>query len=564
MPRTYPRIVFGLYAFELKQDATFSATDKQTFSNLTDLKKNTVTSKPYATYEPDYWLLDGNYKFKPNDNTHVGLWSLSQSNASGVFSVPPQLTITFGSVQSSDGLTLRFASASNDFADDIDVAYYNASNVLIRTDNYTPTSWEFSTGQAVASFKKIIVTFNSTNKAYRYLRLTGVDFGELIVFEGSDILEAQIVEEISPLSTELPVGTFDFTIFSNDEDFNIFNPAGVYTNLQENQPIDVYEFIDNEMVYVGQYFLKTWENVSEQKIKFTAVNQLGLLDKLPYYGTTLIQSARIDYIIDEIFINSNVSYEVDSELSTVYIQGKLDNGSYREVLQQALFAGNAFAKCSGSNIIEVIPSRLAADITDYDHIITTSGKGINSSLELKPIITGVEITGHSFSADILGVTFFDQILEAGEYIIVYSKPTIFTSATGCTILESGDNYNYIKINVASTGAVTLIGDQFTEFITKSSVYNDTLPDSVRKNTVAVDGSIAMTNIDTLTQSVYDYYQQRYIQKTKVFGVNIKVGESVLIDTFSNRQIGGFVEYCKTDLVKGFVSELKIVGDVVPL
>lgn len=563
MPRTYPRIVFGLYALELKKDATFSATDKQTFSNLTDLKKNTVTSKPYATYEPDYWLLDGNYKFKPNDNAHVGLWSLSQSNASGVFSVPPQLTITFSSVQSSDGLTLRFASASNDYADDIDIAYYDVSNTLIRTDNYTPTSWEFSTGQAVSNFKKIIVTFNGTNKAYRYLRLTGVDFGELIVFEGSDILEAQVIEEVSPLSTELPIGTLDFTVFSSSDDFDIFNPAGLYANLQENQPIDVYEFINSEMVYMGQYFLKTWVSLSEQKIKFTAVNQIGLMDELPFYGATMCSGDMLNTIYN-FFYGSNFTYEMDSSLENIFVYGSASNGSYREVLQQILFGAGAYAKCTRSNVIEILPTPLAADITEHEYTIAKSEKGITSSLELKPLVTGIEILGHSFDDNISGVTFFQKVLEAGEHIIVYSRPTILSSYSGCTLLESGDLYNYVKINVASTGTVTLIGDQYTEYLRKFSVYNETLPDGTQKNNIFIDAMVADESIGTLTQRVYDYYQQRYLEKTKLFGKSVLVGSSVLIDTLSNRQISGFIEYCSTDLVKGFVSNIKVVGNVVEL
>ncbi|MTV80943.1 hypothetical protein GM546_13970, partial [Streptococcus pneumoniae] len=66
---------------------------------------------------------------------------------------------------------------SNDFANDITIAYYDDADTLIRSDAYIPTTWEFSTGQAVADFKKIIVTFNSTKKPYRYLRVTAVDYG---------------------------------------------------------------------------------------------------------------------------------------------------------------------------------------------------------------------------------------------------------------------------------------------------------------------------------------------------------------------------------------------------
>ena len=62
---TSPRVQFGLYALELKQDSSPACTDVQEFASIADLKTGNATAKPYATYEPDLWLLDGNYKFLP-------------------------------------------------------------------------------------------------------------------------------------------------------------------------------------------------------------------------------------------------------------------------------------------------------------------------------------------------------------------------------------------------------------------------------------------------------------------------------------------------------------------
>ena len=91
MTRTSPLVSFGLFALALKQDSIPACDDVQTFSIVDDLRTGNVTTKPYITYEPDFWLLDGNYKFKPSTTVHIGLMSLSMSNASGVFAIPPEL-----------------------------------------------------------------------------------------------------------------------------------------------------------------------------------------------------------------------------------------------------------------------------------------------------------------------------------------------------------------------------------------------------------------------------------------------------------------------------------------
>ncbi|MFM8320996.1 MAG: hypothetical protein ACKOC5_08795, partial [Chloroflexota bacterium] len=132
MSITYPQVSFGLYAMEIKGDSSPSTTTPlQPFSKVADLKTDSTTLRPYATWEPDFWLLDGQYKFLPASANlvHVGLMSLAQSDASGAFAVAPVLTVTFGAVHETDGLVLHFGVQSGDYANWITVDYYDAGDV---------------------------------------------------------------------------------------------------------------------------------------------------------------------------------------------------------------------------------------------------------------------------------------------------------------------------------------------------------------------------------------------------------------------------------------------------
>jgi len=71
------------------------------------------------------------------------------------------------------------------------------------------------------------------------------------------------------------------------------------------------------------------------------------------------------------------------------------------------------------------------------------------------------------------------------------------------------------------------------------------------------------NVSAVVNRVYDYYQQRYLQKAKLYGAGLLpvVGSSVLIDTLQSKQIGGIVERMVIDLSGGFTAQAEVLGVV---
>ena len=94
--------------------------------------------------------------------------------------------------------------------------------------------------------------------------------GDFVNFVRDQIVDASIVEEINLVSVELSVNALEFTVNNSVESFNMFN-GEIYTKLKEHLEIEVYEYIDNTKVcYIGLFYLKTWKNLSDTQIKFTA------------------------------------------------------------------------------------------------------------------------------------------------------------------------------------------------------------------------------------------------------------------------------------------------------
>lgn len=565
MTRTSTRVAFGLYAMTIKQDGYFEGFNIQPFSNVADLKTGNVTSKPYITYEPDYWLLDGTYKFKPEDNNmvHAGLWSQYQSDANGDFDGvnPPMLSIEFGSIHSSDGLVLRFASASNDFATDILVEYLDENADLIRSDHYTPDAWEFQTHQSVENFKLIVITFNKTNKPSRYLRVTGIDFGTLIYFEEDTIKSASVVQKVNPLSVELPIGSLDLSILSSDTSFDITDPTNEYAALRNRQPLDVYETVNGATIYIGQFYLDTWESKSQNIISFEAVDRIGVLDTLTYMGGIWMDSDGViaGELIDEILAAANAPYELDPDLYEISVIGWIPICSYREALQQICFAIGAYVTTARSGTLQIKKTVLATELASFEFAISKAQKSLSQSLTLKTRVTGVDLTAHRYIASTESIELFNGVLVAGTHTITFSSPAHNLSITGATLIEVGANYVIVSVSVV--GTVVISGQRYTDTTQIVSKNDLTIDAFTPKNVLSITNATLVNagNASEILERVYNYYQQRYLHKVKLFVPNVIPGSSAEVEMYNDKKLGGIVEKMEVDLTGGFTSKTEITG-----
>lgn len=561
MTTTSPVVSFGLYALEVKQDSSFSCADLQSFSKLADLKNDNATSVAFASYEPDFWLLDGGYKFKPVSDTlvHVGLMSASMSDENGNFATSPVLTVDFSTAHSSDGLTLRFSQYSGDYASVVQVDYYDAVAALIRSDTYYPSSWELATGQAVDDFKQIVITFGGTNRPYRYLRLTGIDFGTLIYFTGSDVREASVIEEIDPTSGEARYNSLSLRLYSEEATFNPLNPSGVYQYLQERQPIAVHETVGNQTVFMGLFYVDKWKNTSEKQIEFSCIDALGVLDTMTYLGGYWTGSD-VEDVIDAIMTAANLPYDLDSSLNGIQIKGWLPICTYREALQQIALAIGAYLDCSRSSSLKIYAIPMASTGTAITTITAAMKAAKNQPTDLKPLITGVEVTAHAYSTTTTTVTLYSGTLSAGTYTVTWSEPRHTLAATNATIVSSGANH--AVISVASTLAVTLTGRTYTDSKQTYAVNTAGLPAGTKQNILKVNECTLINpdNMAAVCQRIYDYYQQRLTQEFRLFApTTVKPGDIVLIDTLFGQQVKAVIEKMSINLSGGMVANVEATG-----
>lgn len=447
-----------------------------------------------------------------------------------------------------------------------------------------------------------------------------IQFGETI-FGGDSIKYASVLEEVDPISNALPIGTFDFTLYSTDPNLSITNPLGIYAMFAKGQPVVIYEEVNGVDVLIGQYYIDTWENTNEVLLKLSCVDALGMLDKLTYNGGMWLTPTTLGERLQDVLGSVNFAYDLDPDLSAFPITGWSPICSRREALRQLAFASGATVTCARqSGIIRIGRTQLAGGVykgvycgvvsagqsytrgrrwrtspwtnlinagyTDSgilcgvvgcgqsrvrakrwrqgtwhlivnDITITRSEKGAVSPLTLKPQVTGVEVLAHNWLAGTESMQLYNDTLEIGLHKIEFIQPCHTLVPTGATIAKSAANYAWL--DVVTAGTVVLTGLKYVDTTKIFSVYD---PDHDTK-TLQVPSAyfVNSVNAQETAQRVFSYFQQRYLQKAKLFAPIAATGNVVLIDTLYGLQIRGTMEKMDIDLAKGFVAQTDIVGVV---
>ncbi len=446
-------------------------------------------------------------------------------------------------------------------------------------------------------------------------------FGDVVI-ERDAIQSATVTEEFSPLSITLPIGRLDVQLYSDDTDFAIVNPSGKFASLVHRQPVAVYEMVDSRQVYIGQYYLEDWDNPSDNVIKLSFMDEIGLIDGLTYKGGIWLTPITVGDLLKEIFTGLGTQYECDPDLAAVELTGWIPICTYREAIQQVAFAAGAYVLAArqqgyikfgklepaiskkrglscgvpavgrsraylnrwrqtewytfaSSNAVtrgimcgvpavgqtRVYKKRWRESQWDkLEPVITipASEQGITRGLGLRPQVTGVEVTFHDIVAGSGENNLYEGELAAGVREITFGQPMHTLSVTGATITKSGANY--ATLLVESTGAVSLSGKVYEDTETVHGIYMS-LPVSVKENILKVTDAtlVNSTNGAMLAKRIYDYYQQRYVQNLKLFSPTIKPGGSVILDTLYGRSLKGVVEKMNCDLSGGFIVQTEVVG-----
>jgi hypothetical protein len=576
---SYPLVSFGLDDTNIKDKGIASDGGADTpafaFCTINDLITGIQTVAPYATFEPNYWALDGSYHFMPT-SPHIGWLGSILSNSSGVAFGDATIVIDFTALQSVTSLTLHFDKPSNNWCSTIEVSFLDSGFSSIYTTTVNPTSIDYTLTHTVSNFNHIYIYLRVTNNPYRFPRLTGIDFNEVTHLDGAKISDAKITEEFSPISETLTANSLELDLRLDSSDFSITNPASPYANLVDRMPFMVYEVVDNVTNFMGQFYLNTWENPSpsSQVVKFNCIDAIGLMAKIPFYGWIRTGSGvnSLSSILSYMFTACNLKYSIDASIPSYYVVGELEPSSMRDALQKLAFACRLSVKTVGSYKV-IVDTTMATNLPAYlisgdqQYTVSLSQEQIKK-VSLLPVYDEMKCTQNQYADSGAGLsTIYSQSLAIGKYVIPFPQPQgalILSGAAWVTPAgwNDGGAWNAV-INVTSPGTVTITSSGNMIESSNAGIYgNSTNPQKVAEvdcganlTSGLISGTMGLVGMATWMN---DYYSSRYYQKSTVFSLICHAGDIVLIDSTDTKHILGIIESASIDLV-GLRTEIEVVG-----
>ena len=526
--QTAVKIAFGIYDLTAKGDAQSSANENQSFSSpqqvLDDIK---TLSKKYATLEPGRWLLNGTFFCFPDEPEEeaMGYWSNSMSDATGFFSVAPTVTITFGSNHSSLGLTFYFDTLTGDCCKDFTVLWRDAAGATLAqkavTGNTEAWCW---LAEAVENYRSIVLTFQSTNRPFRYVHFAEIDFGLQETYTSDQLIEAQMIQEMDILTNRLTAGRLSFSLDNSDHRFNILDPQGAQRFLQRQQKFSVQAGVETtqgwQWVPWGEYYLKEWENPGGPVTKFDAYDSLELLAQVNYAVSPFYNEAPASQVFLDILNYGGVAYQIDPSFQTVYLTGYIPVKDCRQALHNAALAAGALVRVNAAGEVCLLPSTPGSRVGELGKDLVLG----QAQVKQLALTNQVEVTCYQYTvSENITQLYQGNIPIYGtqkvwlDYQVVPATNVSATLSAG-TLVASDFRANgaYLTINANGIVRITLNGKVYSESTylvraEESNIPSGELPQTavVRDNRLIATAERAQSVAQRLLTGSLRRYQQTF-------------------------------------------------------
>lgn len=356
---------FELLDVNAYRDATLSslpANSEASISRINQLiDKRRVMSHKYASFEKDYFKLDGSFVIPPRvdeGNPKVGWWSRDLCNSDRTFTTPVGFAVVFTEGHNSAGLTLSFSELTNEYATDFVIHVLDNSYrpIVIKhvVDNKNTT---YMLEDNLDNYYFIIVEILKWSHPFRRAKVAAIDFGVVQTFSDKDLISFTVTEEINVTGDSLPANELRFIVDNSDRRYNILNPEGHYRFLMERQEVwatlslevepDNYETIN-----MGKFYLKEWKSdEGALTTTFTAFDIFDILEDIMYigYGATNLYDLAVDVLTKA----GVTEFIIDKKLREIPTNGFYELIDSRKALYFIGMAGKAIVKQNRDGVVEI-------------------------------------------------------------------------------------------------------------------------------------------------------------------------------------------------------------------
>lgn len=372
--KTTAKVSFEILDNEAYNDNISTVTSEASISRKHQLtNKIRSMSHKYATFERDYFKLDGSFYIPPKPNegdSELGWWSGGISDGEGNFNPYQVLEFNFTEEHNSMGLTITFDTMANEYAKDFDIEVYTLDNTLIHKEtvigNNKPT---YVLVQGLDNYGKIKIIIKKWVRPYRRVRIVEVDFGVFQEYDDDKLIKINIIEEMNIISDKIPSNEIRFTIDNSSKEFNILNPEGFYRFLKERQEVKAQigvEVNENEFEFVpmGKFYLTDWQ--SDEGALTTTFIARDIFELLEGKEYTSITDTNLYNLTEDIFIKASVrDYHIDKKLKNIPTNGFKDKLNCRKALQYIGIAGKAAIYQDRYGVVRVEQFKTLDESTSY-------------------------------------------------------------------------------------------------------------------------------------------------------------------------------------------------------
>lgn len=270
--RGYVEIIGNNYVDKDNYNITAYSSDPNTedvaeISSILELNNNQRVINKYASFEKDYFLLDGSFILPSSENSNINPGYISEQISKeddgryidGEFRNPIVIDISTN-LTKVEGMTIYF----DDDVFPTNFYYYNSGERIAITNN-SRVCHIFDT---ITPNNNIIrLEIEEINTPNRRLRISEIDLGITNVYEGNDLKEFEVIEKVDILKQEMHINECNIILNNTNYQFNSVSPSGIakYFNGAIVKPyIGILTKTKGvEYCPCGVFYLMDWKNNSQ-------------------------------------------------------------------------------------------------------------------------------------------------------------------------------------------------------------------------------------------------------------------------------------------------------------
>ena len=220
-------VTFPAVSETAAENATYSATDQMSFSDLSQLNNLNYIDTKFATCEDGLVTLDGSFRFMPDVLTtqQIGWWTNEVSMSNGAFWTQQKFTATLSEKETVVGFSV-YTSKTNRLKQ-CRVKVFDGATELF-DEIFTATSEEMIIELPVSDFDKIEISDIYTAEPYRRIKMLGFQFGIIKRWNRNNIVSASIQESADYTGNTLPINELKVEFDNSTHEFDLFGSTRQY------------------------------------------------------------------------------------------------------------------------------------------------------------------------------------------------------------------------------------------------------------------------------------------------------------------------------------------------